>query len=98
MLRLAKIVRFPERHCPSTVVDGAGALGFAQGESFCVRGWLILFIDLWRPTVRDSIHRDREKGLLGSRHAVFADGRSESRAFLSNNCPIDNSTCLPGGR
>ena len=35
MLRLAKIVRFPERHCPSTVVDGAGALGFAQGE-FCL--------------------------------------------------------------
>lgn len=28
MLRLAKIVRFPERHCPSTVVDGAdGRLG-----------------------------------------------------------------------
>jgi len=32
-----------------------------------------------RPTVRDSIHRDREKGLRGSRHAVFADGRSGSR-------------------
>ena len=26
MLRLAKIVRFPERHYPSTVVDGAGEL------------------------------------------------------------------------
>ena len=26
MLWLAKIVRFPERHYPSTVVDGAGAL------------------------------------------------------------------------
>ena len=31
MLRLAKIVRFPERHYPSTVVDGAGALLLRTG-------------------------------------------------------------------
>ena len=34
-----------------------------------------------RPTARDSIRRDREKGLLGSRHAVFADGRLGEPCF-----------------
>ena len=31
MLRLEKIVRFPERHCPSTVVDGVGAFLLCAG-------------------------------------------------------------------
>ena len=80
MLRLAKIVRFPERHYPSTVVDGAGALLLCTGLAVFIS--TSPFMDLWRPTVRDSISRGRDNGLLGSRHAVFADGRLGSHALL----------------
>ena len=67
------------------------ALSFYRGG----RGWGALlrtglavfistspFMDLWRPTVRDSISRGRDNGLLGSRHAVSADGRLGSHDIL----------------
>ena len=66
------------------------ALSFYRGG----RGWGALlrterfysreraFNTLWRPTVRDSISRGRDNGLLGSRHAVSADGRLGSHDIL----------------